>query len=746
MAKAPTVVIVVRHGARLDAADKSWHLTSPTPYDPPLTYGGWIQSRALGLRIASLLHEREKGSASSGTSSPAGATSDSASVIKDFGISEGDLKARMASKPQTKRRKHKVVIHSSPFQRCVQTGIGISAGLSQFQGLPANSRKSSDARIKTLSQLRSSPSLRPRDASASPQLRAVPEDHSESREYSRSSLKEQKEPKPYTRATLRVDAFLGEWLSPDYFEMITPPPNSTLMVTAAKAELLRQADNIETYTPSSPVVSGGNLWGNGQAARQHSSSVSNAPSSLSHETDGPLENWQVFARDLPARDRTNSLGTNKSVEHFRPAVTSSPTIHRNDGSSGYTPPTPTYAISPGDPIPRGYVAHARDQCVKVDYKWDSMREPRCWGDGGQFGEEWSQMHKRFRHGLSSMVDWYSTTQSESKQPAQDDREAIPEASEGEDEDEDLVVVLVTHGAGCNALIGALTNQPVLLDFGMASLTMAVRKDDLSTITSTNDHYLPADSPASGNSPALSPADTVQRPIPRRQSSVDSGLSSRYDLKVVASSEHLRPGVDPTKAPVPATASPVLSAQTVPQSRSRRLRSASSHASAGAPVDSNWNLPEPRARINSSLGSMRRPSRPVISPVVTSPILSSQIRNDSPTGLWNASSAKDTDSPSFLNTLARSNSLAARLSTRESTTPERSVSPRADSRSTPTEPSTTAIMEEAKSSVSALSTVEETPPPKIARSLSQKGLWGSAPNGSTPRDAGVPKRRWTVVQD
>ena len=697
------------------------------------------------MRIASLLHERERGSASSGTSSPAAPPTDPGLCIKDFAFSEANIPARSASTSRTKRRKHKVVIHSSPFQRCVQTGIGISAGLSQYQGLPANARKSSDARLKTLSQLRGSPSLQPRDASASPQLRPVPEHESESRDYLRSSLKE-KDSTPQSRATLRVDAFLGEWLSPDYFEMITPPPESTLMVTAAKAELLRQADKIETYTPSSPVVSGGNLWGTPQTGRQHSSSVSNVPSPLSHETNGPLENWQVFSRDMPSRDRTNSLGANKQPEHFRPTDTSN-LSHKHDNSSGYSPPTPTYAISPGDPIPRGYVAHARDQCVKVDYKWDSMREPQSWGDGGRFGEEWSQMHKRFRHGMSGMVDWYATTRAEPKQPTHTHHEVVPE----DDDDEELVVVLVTHGAGCNALIGALTNQPVLLDVGMASLTMAVRKGDTSTSPSAGEHGSPSDSPALGNSPALTPADAANRPVPRRQSSIDSGLSSHYEMKIIASSEHLRPGVDPTRTSAPMVSSPVLSAsQTVPQSRSRRFGSASSHASAGAPVDANWNLPEPRARINSSLGSMRRPSRPVITPVVSSPVLPSAVRNDSPTGLWSSTSGKDVDSPNFLNTLARSNSLAARLSTPKAATPERSVSPRANSRSTPAEveldAEAGALKEEAKSDVPALPTVDETPPPKLARSLSQKGLWGSAPNGAFPREAGIPKRRWTVVQD
>jgi broad specificity phosphatase PhoE len=59
MVKGPSAVFIARHGARLDASDKSWHLTSPTPYDPPLTYGGWSQAKSLGLRIAALLHQQD---------------------------------------------------------------------------------------------------------------------------------------------------------------------------------------------------------------------------------------------------------------------------------------------------------------------------------------------------------------------------------------------------------------------------------------------------------------------------------------------------------------------------------------------------------------------------------------------------------------------------------------------------------------------------------------------------------------
>jgi hypothetical protein len=54
---------------------------------------------------------------------------------------------------------------------------------------------------------------------------------------------------------LRIDAFLGEWLSPDYFDQITPPPNSTMMVAGAKADLLRRGDYVEA-PPTKPQSKG----------------------------------------------------------------------------------------------------------------------------------------------------------------------------------------------------------------------------------------------------------------------------------------------------------------------------------------------------------------------------------------------------------------------------------------------------------------------------------------------------------
>lgn len=83
-----------------------------------------------------------------------------------------------------------------------------------------------------------------------------------------------------------------------------------------------------------------------------------------------------------------------------------------------------------------------------------------------------------------------------------------------DEDIETIIVIVTHGAGCNALIGAMTGQPVLLDIGLASLTMAVRKEDSAPVPSS--------------------------PVRSRRGSLDLGIATRYDMQIIASMEHLRP--------------------------------------------------------------------------------------------------------------------------------------------------------------------------------------------------------------
>ncbi|KAH8804643.1 hypothetical protein F5884DRAFT_796759 [Xylogone sp. PMI_703] len=464
----PAVVIVVRHGARLDAADKQWHITSPTPYDPPLTYGGWTQSRALGSRIASILRSRE---------------------TDDDLVGEDEVPAKDDGKDRRKRR-HKIVIHTSPFLRCVQSAIAISSGLASK---PGHSTPSSNSLAGKPGQAHSSPRILPKSATDSPKLAAVRND-------TNGSSRQKSEIK---KSIVRVDAFLGEWLTPDYFEQITPPPSSIMMVAGAKADLLRREDYsnlIQTRQGTNVNVGFPGGW-------------QSPISSPQFDKDEPqLPSMSSIGQALPTRERTSSLSSvGSQASRFSSAR---PSLAVVTDQSIYQPPVPHYALLHSDPIPAGYVAHARDACVDVDYQWDSMRDPQNWGTGGEYGEEWSSMHKRFRNGLQSMIHWYSTAEDPAKLVTRTPISANsnPPDEDG-DEDTDLVLILVTHGAGCNALIGALTNQPVLLDVGMSSLTMAVRK---------------ADTKVKGSSPVHS-----------RPSSRTFSLPDEYEVKLVANTEHLR---------------------------------------------------------------------------------------------------------------------------------------------------------------------------------------------------------------
>lgn len=346
-------------------------------------------------------------------------------------------------------------------------------------------------------------------------------------------------PREIPRALLRVDPFLGEWLSPEYFDKITPPPESKLMVASAKGELRRQGDPIDMLHIANRTVTGrsNHLWGGGASSAR----------SYSSDEDTPLNDMTSLSKNTPRFNRANShhVGDPSTMTKSSMRLTTRGDRSPNPERSYYVPLTPSYAVSPSQPIPHGFVAHARDACVNVDYQWDSLRPPLEWGHGGEYGEEWSNMHRRFRRGLHEMIIWYRSHEpSETLEPISDvpsqsqtsssslgsqDTEnsaSTPEChgSDGSgDDDVDTVLVLVTHGAGCNALIGALTNQPVLLDVGMASLTMFVRKSI---------DYKRVASPASkmGTSPSR-----------RRQSSIDLGLAEDYEMKIVASTDHLRPG-------------------------------------------------------------------------------------------------------------------------------------------------------------------------------------------------------------
>lgn len=515
MGKAPAVIIIARHGARLDQADKEWHLTSPTPYDPPLTYGGWTQARALGARIGTILRAREEDQEETRSN---GANSS---------VSEH-------SRPRRKR-KHKIIIHSSPFVRCVQTSIAIAAGIGQFKGRTSSLTKQHAIHSASphIHALESSPGLSaiPEPAENLPSAASLPETSSlpwgpKTTRLPTTTPARSCNPINYRVAELRIDAFLGEWLSPDYFESITPPPGSVMMVASAKAELLRPAEAIEGANLGRTTH--GNFPGGWSIEWSPASSADESEEKTGLANMGALGN--VLGHVLPQRapssikgsDSSDSLASGRQPAKLNTNI-NNPTTN-NDVA--YVPPTPTYAISPSDPIPVGYVAHARDACIDVSYQWDSMRAPQCWGTGGEYGEEWSSMHRRFRNGLAKIIEWYEEHGTAVRQTAEMTTRRTEE--EKEDEETDTVLILVTHGAGCNALLGALTNQPVLLDVGMASLTMAVRKERAKSAVVIKTE----------NGEAEKGAEERKNGV---RGSIGQAIAEGYEVKYTASTEHLRAG-------------------------------------------------------------------------------------------------------------------------------------------------------------------------------------------------------------
>ncbi|KAL8859584.1 MAG: hypothetical protein Q9178_003983 [Gyalolechia marmorata] len=558
MGKPPAVVIVARHGARLDAADKQWHLSSPTPYDPPLTYGGWVQSRALGNRIGGILHTIYETGERGAPIIP--------SRISEDGSLDGTANGHTTPQPNAggdRKQGYKVIIHTSPFLRCIQTSIAISAGIAQYEGSvrtnaqpnpSKHSQMHSEAQHPTHSP---SPRLTGMENWTTPHLAAIPEP-----EVGYESTEDTYQHVEAVRPCLRIDAFLGEWLSPEYFDMITPPPGSIMMLTGAKAELMRQGGYVDvpagsySSSPGNSKFSG--LWG---------SASSTTADARNRDDTGPLSSLSTVGATLP---RLNRASSHSNVNTSSPSNTNrtgpksvseieTSGIFRN---AGYEPPTPSYAISPSDPIPPGYVAHARDACIDVDFQWDSMRQPHDWGDGGDYGEEWSGMHKRFRRGLQSMVAWYEHNNSGlTTQKIIDGSSSGPDEPQQAGAETDIVLILVTHGAGCNALLGALTNQPVLLDVGMASLTLAVRRE------------------SSNKQPqqVLSPNHSS-----RRRSLVDSGVSNEYDVKITASTDHLHGRARSSTAGMPHYLPSLVSSPI--SSHRYRTNSAASTASSNSVTD------------------------------------------------------------------------------------------------------------------------------------------------------------------
>lgn len=435
-----------------------------------MTYSGLQQSRLVGNQIGNILEQAKL----------------------EWEIRNGE----------TKRRRFRVVIHSSPFLRCIQTSVGISSGLAQTAA----------------------------DSIYMPSDILVPPTTKQP-SFNRNCDK----PKA---ATLRIDSFLGEWLSPEYFENITPPPGPALMLGSAKAELLRRED----YSAYDDVV---------EAPKP-------APAPTRHNSL-----WQASPTLGPVGEDGGP---------FKLSALTGALPNQSEKKKGYAPPRPIYPASGSGRIPDGFVAHARDSCVDIDYQWDSMRSPLDFGDGGKYGEEWTAMHKRFRRGIRKLLNWYATNEPSDtgKNPV-----TIPSSygsaiiDEDEPEEIETVVILVSHGAGCNAMMGAITHQPVLMDVSLASITMAVRRPDLDY------------------EGLLSVA-----PIHELDSTPRVAVDKMYETRMSASTEHLRTSSSST--PVSARSGNVWN----PPTRGRT----STFSSSGGPVMSPFSYNDPFASTTSRSSS------------------------------------------------------------------------------------------------------------------------------------------------
>ncbi len=424
----------------------------------------------------------------------------------------------LANGSRQKRRHLKVVVHSSPFLRCIQTATALSAGIaSDPSPLLSPDGGSRPIEISSPVNQKATPRARPIARSETP-----PQD-----EASESALLDTEEGPPHPKTLLRLDAFLGEWMTPSYFEHITPPPDSIMMVASAKAELLRKElystyPHFQTHIHAASSSVPRQLWGSVPRSKMLAQRDTTRESLGSCSQDGVAGLAASFSK---LDGGSCNPGRSHQAQYWGlPGLAPE--------TRGYAAPIPTFAVSSKAPIPSGYVSHARDACVDIDYQWDSMREPFAWGDGGEYGEEWAAMHRRFRLGIQRLVGWYSSAE----HPTNTVKRTVPcgasstaedagsDSDNTEDAETETVVILVTHGAGCNALIGAITHQPVLADAAMGSLTMAVRK------------------PGNGAMPDATEKKVAEDDTTSQSAASTKGMTSiheYYDLKILANTDHFR---------------------------------------------------------------------------------------------------------------------------------------------------------------------------------------------------------------
>jgi hypothetical protein len=340
-------------------------------YDTPLTYGGWKQAQALGAYIAQLL--------------------------------------LLPGNPD--RRKKRIIIHSSPFARCVQTAIGLSAGLAQVVPPITDTSNKSENSGTTPTGIAS----------------------------------------PYSRIVLKIDPWLGEWMTEQYFNHWVP-------TSLRSSDIVARARTLLTSTG---------------------------------EAEGIRIDVKTLSNNIPAREPQSP----KDISTINALKIQSLVSARG---RTYVAPTPNHAVLATDIIPKGYVAHARDACIQFDETWVGLR------DGGEYGEKWSDFHQRIGAGVEAMLQWYlvhrydenplgssqnngelageaetieATTEKVNESTKRLSDISLGSINESQDSDEELIVILVTHAGGCNKLLHAFTHKPVLIDFPQSSLTIAMKNTD-----------------------------------------------------------------------------------------------------------------------------------------------------------------------------------------------------------------------------------------------------------------------------
>lgn len=131
------------------------------------------------------------------------------------------------------------------------------------------------------------------------------------------------------------------------------------------------------------------------------------------------------------------------------------------------------------------------------WKWDQF------GDSGEYGESWENMHRRFSHGLERLIRYYNHTS------------------------EKCNVVIVTHGAGVNALLGHILDQPLLSRINLASFAVLQKTfvGNWEMVYNSNQELVPPT--LSSNSTSSSSVASEVFSHERERSNSGGGLSSGF---------------------------------------------------------------------------------------------------------------------------------------------------------------------------------------------------------------------------